>query len=188
MDKNKKKYNTSIYSKILINRDVSIPIVNIGNNIKQTLEKKVSFEIEGKCIVEGYIKKNSVQIISYSNGLINSSNIKFCVVIECLVCSPVEGAHIHCVAKNITKAGNRAETNEDISPVVIFIARDHHHSSKYFSNIKEDDKMKIRVIGQRFELNDEFISIIGELLEPYKGKEKEKGKVKEKGKEKEKEK
>jgi hypothetical protein len=33
-----------------------------------------------------------------------------------------------------------------------------------FNEIKEGDKMNIRVIGQRFELNDKYISIIGELV------------------------
>ena len=29
---------------------------------------------------------------------------------------------------------------------------------------KEGDKINVRVIGQRFELNDKFVSIIGELV------------------------
>ena len=71
---------------------------------------------------------------------------------------------IDCVAKNITKAGIRAETNEEISPVTIFIARDHHFSNEIFAKIKENDEIRIRVIGQRFELFDETISVIGEVV------------------------
>lgn len=167
----------SIYSKILITRDVSIPIANIGSNIKQTLEKIISNNIEGKCIVEGFIKHNSIQIMSYSSGLIDGSHVKFTVVLECLVCSPVEGMRIACIVKNITKAGIRAETNEEVSPVVIFIARDHHHSQEYFSNIQENDKIDVRIIGQRFELNDKYISIIAELLEPRNTKKNKKPKI-----------
>ena len=33
-----------------------------------------------------------------------------------------------------------------------------------FGSIKEGDKITVRVIGQRFELNDKFISIIGEFV------------------------
>ena len=36
----------------------------------------------------------------------------------------------------------------------------------YFSTITEDQDIKVRVIGQRFELNDKAISIIAELIEP----------------------
>ena len=34
----------------------------------------------------------------------------------------------------------------------------------YFSDVKEGDTIQVRVIGQRFELNDKYISIIGELV------------------------
>ena len=80
---------------------------------------------------------------------------------------------MNCVAKNITKAGIRAdiESPDGDSPVVIFIARDHHYNSDYFSSIKENDKIKIRVIGQRFELNDKYISIIAELIQPKRRKD-----------------
>ena len=159
-----------IYSTTLITRRIPVSIVNVGSNIKQTLEKVISLQIEGKCIVDGYVKSNSTKIISYSSGLVNGADIMFDVTFECLVCSPVEGMHIKCVAKNITKAGIRAETNETPSPVVIFIARDHHYNLPYFSTIKENDEIKVRVIGQRFELNDKYISIIAELLEPKEDK------------------
>ena len=41
-----------------------------------------------------------------------------------------------------------------------------HYNNNYFSSIQEGDKVNVRVIGQRFELNDKFISIIGELIVP----------------------
>lgn len=169
----KKKENKSkkigIYMKNMITRRVSLQMNKIGKNIKPILEKIISSQIEGKCAVEGYIKPGSINILTYSNGILNGDNITFEVVFECLVCSPVEGMHIDAIAKNITKAGIRAETNEDISPVVIFIARDHHYKSEhitYFSSIQENDNIKIRVIGQRYELNDKYISVIGELIKP----------------------
>ena len=134
--------------------------------IKPLLEKVISSQIEGKCIVEGYIKPNTVKVLTYSSGIIQGSNILFEVVFECLICCPVEGMHIDAVAKNITKAGIRAEYDEIPTPVIIFIARDHHYNSSYFAEVKEGDRIKVRVIGQRYELNDKYISIIAELLEP----------------------
>ena len=66
--------------------------------------------------------------------------------------------------KNITKAGIRAEYKKD-SPIVVFISRDHSYKNKNFNSIKVDETVYIRVIGIRYELNDEFISIIAELDE-----------------------
>ena len=169
-NKREQKIN-SIYSRCLIARQVTLPMVSVGKNLKETIEKNIKYVIEGKCIVEGFVKVNSTKIITYSSGVINGGNILFEVVIECEVCFPVEGMVIDCVARNITKAGIRAESSTDSpSPIVVFVARDHHYQSKQFSNVQEGDKIRIRVIGQRFELNDKYISIIAELLEPKEDK------------------
>lgn len=162
------KYS-GIYSRSLITRSVVLPIVTIGKNIKETIEKCIAINFEGKCIVEGFVKPNSSKIITYSSGVVQGTNIKFEVVFECYICCPVEGMLIPCVAKNITKAGIRAESDEELpSPIVVFIMRDHHYMSKYFSSINENDKIVVRVIGQRFELNDKYVSIIGEAVDPKK--------------------
>ena len=167
----------------MINRNIVLPITNIGKNIKETLEKSIAFNFEGKCLVEGFIKPNSSKIITYSSGIIERGNqISFEVIFECDICFPVEGTKISCIAKNITKAGIRAESAFDVpSPIVVFIARDHHYNMAEFGAVKEDDKITVRVIGQRFELNDKFISIIGELVKEkpdYKKFKKPEGKPK----------
>lgn len=158
--------NSSIYTNTLITQKTVISINYIGNKLQETIEAQISSKIEGKCIVEGFVKPGSVKIMTYSSGLLKANHVIFDVVFECMICSPVEGMHIQCIAKNITKAGIRAETIENPSPVVIFIARDHHYTSSDFNDVKEGDNIKVRVIGQRFELNDAYISIIGELLKP----------------------
>jgi len=159
----------SIYSRSLITRNISLPIASIGKNIKETIEKNIAFNFEGKCVVEGFIKPGSSKVITYSSGIVKANNIGFIVVFECQICCPVEGMLIQCTAKNITKAGIRAESaDETPSPVVVFITRDHHYMSSYFSSIQENDKFQARVIGQRFELNDKYVSIIAELVDPKK--------------------
>ena len=54
--------------------------------------------------------------------------------------------------------------NENPSPLVIFIARDHHYKSNAFSNVKENDTIQVKVIGQRYELNDKYVSVIAILM------------------------
>ena len=154
-----------IYSQSVITRRITLGIENVGRTLKENLEKIVASDIEGKCIVEGFIKPNSTRLLTYNSGVIKNGRIVFEVVFECLSCCPVEGMLIDCVAKNITKAGIRAELNDDVSPVVIFIARDHNHLSDYFNSITENDNIKVRVIGQRFELNDKYVSVIAEIVE-----------------------
>lgn len=156
----------TVYSRCLITRKIVLPIRTIGKNLKENIEENIKANFEGKCVVEGYIKPNSSKIISYSSGIIQRGNsVLFDVVFECDVCFPVEGMLITCLAKNITKAGIRAESDAEVpSPIVVFIAKDHHYSAPHFAEVKEGDKITVRVIGQRFELNDKYISIIGELV------------------------
>ena len=172
--KKKKSKIYDVYAKSIITRRVRLPINAVGSGLKNILEQKISHEIEGKCINEGYVKPNSCKILSHSSGKIMSDSfIIFELVVECDICLPVEGMIIECVAKNITKAGVRAEIQEsddNASPVIIFIARDHHYSKSYFSKINENDIINVRVIGQRFELNDKYISVIAEHIEPNKPK------------------
>lgn len=171
----KRKVKTSnIYSDVMINKKISLDILFIGDTLKPTLENIIKSEIEGLCINEGFVKPDSVKLLSYSSGLLNASSVVFDTVFECKVCCPVEGLLIECVTKNVTKAGIRAETNDTPSPVVIFISRDHHYVSGYFNSIKEDQSITVRVIGQRYELNDKYISIIAELIEPHEEKLKKK--------------
>ena len=164
--KRKEPKYLSIYSKALISRTIRIPIKFIGKNIQQVIEKNIQALFENKCIVEGFLKPGSIQIITYSSGIVVGVNCQFEVVFECQVCCPVEGMLVQCVAKNITKAGIRAEAaDEQPSPVVIFIARDHHYMNASFSNIQQGDKFMARIIGQRYELNDKYVSVIAELAE-----------------------
>ena len=163
-----------VYSKALLTKEIAISMKAVVKDLKSKLERKIKQLTEGKCIPEGYVKPQSIKILTYSSGrLTEGDNIYFEVVYECDICLPVEGMLMEAVTKNVTKAGIRAEIiREDIteSPVVIFLARDHHYNMDYFSTIKENDSIKIRVIGIRYELNDKYISVIAELIEPKKQK------------------
>jgi DNA-directed RNA polymerase subunit E'/Rpb7 len=166
---NKFKKLDSVYELSLISRNIVLNMNSIGENLQEIIEKIISSNYEGKCIVEGYIKPGSSEIISYSSGLITGDNVSFEVVFQCQICYPVEGMLINCIAKNITKAGIRAISADEgngeeyQSPFIVFVAKDHHHMNEYFSTIQENSRFVVKVIGQRFELNDKYISIIGEL-------------------------
>jgi DNA-directed RNA polymerase subunit E'/Rpb7 len=163
--KNRQKETKNVYSLSQITQTITLPINAIGKELHQTIERTIASMVEGKCIVEGFVKTGSVRVITYSSGVIKANNVVFDVVFECSVCFPVAGMLLNCVAKNITKAGVRAESSEETpSPFVLFIARDHYYSSDYFNSIEEKEKFVARVIAQRFELNDKYVSIIAELV------------------------
>lgn len=160
---------TDIYNKGVVTKHVSVSINDVGSNIKEILEADLRSALEGKCCKDGFVKSGSIRVISFSSGkILNGSHIQFEVVLEAFFAFPVEGMLIDCKATNVTKAGIKASITDDdgSSPVVIFVSRDHFHADDYFQSVKEGDKVTVRVIGQRFELNDPFVSVIAELVKP----------------------
>ena len=165
--KYRQKELKSVYSPCQITKHIVLPMTAIGKNLLQTLENTITKMVGGKCIVEGYVKPESVRVITFSSGIVKGENIIFDVVFNCEVCYPVSGMKLNCIAKNITKAGIRAESSdEQPSPYILFVARDHYYASEYFNSIEENEKFVARIIAQRFELNDKYISIIAELVPP----------------------
>jgi hypothetical protein len=47
----------------------------------------------------------------------------------------------------------------------IFVARDHNYANKQFGDVKENEKITVRIIGKRFELNDPYIVAIAALVD-----------------------
>lgn len=162
--KNKVKKSRGIWMKNVLTRRILLPFHSVGSNIRENIQSKIEENLYNKCSKEGYIKNKSIKILSYSSGLVEANNVSFEVMFECDICHPVEGQIIKCQAKNITRAGIRAVyTRETPSPITIFIARDHHYNNESFLKVKENEDITVKVIGIRYELNDETIAVLGEL-------------------------
>lgn len=153
-----------IYHHSLLTRRVSIPMIKMGGSIQQVILDSLS-EMEGKCGEEGYIKKGSIQIFNYSCGMIKGPNVIIQVVFGCEVSNPVPDQEFECIVENNTRAGIKARLRaRGDSPFIIFLARDHHYMIPQFSDIKENEHIKVKVLGQRFEINDPKISVIATLI------------------------
>lgn len=166
MNPNKEKKEYGVYIMSLLSKKVVLKITEIGKNIKQNLERKIKYSIEGKCITEGFIRPKTVEIVSHSCGLIKDDHIEFQVIYKCLVCNPIKDMEVECAVKNITKAGIHAEVkdNEGNVPITIFVARDHNYTNSAFDKVETDTTIRVKIIGIRFELNDPSITAIAQLL------------------------
>ena len=136
----------------------------LGKNLLEYLKTDFNKIYSDKCIEEGYIKKNSINIIKegLSYGVLRNNNICINVLFECLICNIIGKQKINCIVKNITKAGIKAEYDSDEkTPIVVFIARE-YMKKKHFL-LKEGSKIKVEVIASRFEINDKFISVIANI-------------------------
>lgn len=155
----------NIYTDVVLNNKITINYNNVNNNLHNFLENIIKKK-EGTCINEGFIKPDSVKLLTFSNGELFGNFIVFNVMYQCKIANSSEGMTILCKVKSITKVGIRAEIDDEISPFIIFVSRDYHYDNEYFTNISEEDTITVKVIGQRYELNDSYISIIAELEKP----------------------
>lgn len=158
-----------IYYQAMLNRRVALPIASVGGNVRQLLEDVVNKTYGGKCGPEGFIRPNSSKIMNYSAPMLKADAVVFNVIFECLICNPVEGMIINAIAKRVTKAGIRAEVpdspDDETTPMVIFVSRDHHFQNDAFNNVNIGDTIQVKVIGVRFMLNDNYVSTIAQLVD-----------------------
>ena len=142
-----KNYIYGIYTKNVFSMKVLIHITEVGKNLKKNLEKKIVNEIEGKCIVQGFIKPKSVRVLSYSAGNVKGAYIQHTCVVEALVTHPVEGMIIECKTTFITKAGISAVKIDDgITVLEINIPKDLNVHINGFETVKENQEIKVKVI------------------------------------------
>lgn len=160
--------NDVLYTNNMLEMKVILMPSQVGKNAtKNNLRDTIIHFISGKCIEEGYVQPQTIEIVSYSSGILKGDKIEFHVVFQCQTYNPAEGAWIHnCKVKSVTKAGIHADVydNKNNIPTTVFIIRDHFMSNTYFNSIKEDDLIDIKVIGSRFELNDPHVEILGNLM------------------------
>jgi hypothetical protein len=162
----------NIFEEGLIQWDVELVITELDNipvhrfyeNMKRYLETKLNTQYGGSCTVEGYIKPNSIKIVSVSTGTVNNFNVRYSVVVECMISCPSEGMVIPCMAQTITNGGIKAVVSEypNDSPMVIFIAKE--LSPMAAPSISENDVFMAKIVGVHFELGDKYVSVIAKIF------------------------
>lgn len=143
--------------------------------MRQKLTKYLNENYTNKCHEEGFVMKNSVKVVTYSAGQCRADKIEYMVVFTISVCNVHEDMILSCIVENVTKAGLKCKivnynlsedqsqetsSSELSSPLTIFCARDHHYDNDKFHEVKHDENIIVRVIGSRYELHDDFISVI----------------------------
>lgn len=175
-----------IYTKQLISKKIKIPFSQLNNAVETLFKEYAKKYIVGKCSKEGYISTNDsdIKVIQYSAAKCVSSYTIYDVLFEFNVYNPYEGQDIYAKIVNITKIGIKAviSTNSRSNPITVFASRLHNEdiimkddnidiNSEEMSNkhvYSENDIIKIRVIGHRFEINDSSVYVLGKIIEKNK--------------------
>lgn len=164
----KEEKETTLFVKGIIHRRISLPITLATGprDLQDVLLETISRLVEGRCAKEGFIRPKSCHILTFSAGTLHADEVDYEVVFDCMICCPAVHAIIDCAVVEMTKPGIRAETIDKPSPIVVFIASEPFMLKKEFQDkMHKDATVRIRVVGQRYELNDMYISILGEIID-----------------------
>lgn len=157
--------SSNIYTKSVLTHHISLSPEHIVNGVEDTILNKLQNEVEGKCSKDGFIKEDSVSIIKRSTGTLRNNefngDIHYQVLYSCLVCNPTTGQDIVCSVKQKNKMGILAENG----PILVIIPFQHHANRNIFQDIENNKKIIVSVIGKRFNVNDNNISVVGQLKE-----------------------
>ena len=150
-----------IYINTILKKRILIKPENINKKLNENIENILKYEVGNKCIKEGYVNSDSINIIKRSAGKILSNNFSGDLAVDVIysanVCNPVRNNIIECTITRINKLGIQAE-NE---PLWIIIAKQYHNNKDIFKNLKVGQKIEVIVIGKRYSLNDKVIEIVG---------------------------
>jgi DNA-directed RNA polymerase subunit E'/Rpb7 len=155
----KKISDDSLYIPSMIIEDIRVNFEDCGNNMETYFLEYAKDRIEGRCRNEGFIRPGSAKVVSYTSGIIHSTEAQFRVLFLFDVCFPYEGMVVECIVKSVSKIGIRATIGEP-TPMVVYVLREHNA----FLDYKINSKIYVKICGHRFEHNDPFISVFGELV------------------------
>lgn len=162
--------DSKIFERIILEENINLTSKDTNYNINDIITKKLAKKVEGKCIKEGYIKKDSIEIVNRSLGVLINSNfdstVNYVVKYSADVCMLSNNQIIECEIFSIDKSQIICYVGEKSnSPVEIYLFKHHHVGNVDFINLRKEDTIKVKIIGTKYEFKDTQIIAIAEFLE-----------------------
>jgi DNA-directed RNA polymerase subunit E'/Rpb7 len=133
----------------------------IQKNMLPSILAQLKTTMEGRCISEGYIQKDSIAVMKYSLGRVNQTKggVDYDVTFQADVCFPHPGQVFKATMSLRSKIGVHA----DVSPLNILIPRDLHIGNQEFEELEPEQEFEFEVIGPQFKQQDRVIVVVGRL-------------------------
>jgi DNA-directed RNA polymerase subunit E'/Rpb7 len=159
--------NSDLYVTNILDYRYHLNADELGYDPDEIFLAKLKKEIEGRCIKEGYVKNNSIKILSRTIGKINQAYFTglpvYDIKYQADVCNPPIGSIITCFVKDITKMGVICTINDGDNPLDIVVPSQLHFNNKKYTMLEPDMKIQIKVLNKRHENADNCIQIMGIL-------------------------
>ena len=134
------------------------------HDLNNILLEKLKGEIGDRCIKEGYIRKDTIELLKRSIGVIDSihfnGRVCFQITYSAEVCNPTEGLKLTGKIADINKMG--AIINR--KPLSIILPKQHHIDLEVFKGLSVGDEVNITIVGCIFELYDTEINAVGTII------------------------
>jgi DNA-directed RNA polymerase subunit E'/Rpb7 len=154
----------NLYVESIVKESLSVPFADAGRNMEQYFKSNAEEHLEGRCWKEGFIRPKSSKVISYTAGLLNGTSVDYSVLYRVDVCYPYEQLEVECIVRQVNKVGICATIREKQNPMVVYITRE-HNAKVNMDEYKAGQKIKVRVLGHRYEPGDPFLNVMAELIE-----------------------
>jgi DNA-directed RNA polymerase subunit E'/Rpb7 len=161
---------TDIYHEEILDTNINIYPRDLNGEIDEILELNLRNKVEGICIKEGYVQPGSVNILSRSNGMMNVANfdglIMYSIKYKVNICNPREGDIIECTVSDNNKSSvNAYYSDEETSPLNIFIAKQFHIGDTDFIKLKKGDNIKVKVVRVDYSYLDKEVFVLGKFID-----------------------
>ncbi len=151
-----------LYIPSILQENLSVPFADAGRNMEQYFRSYAEEHIEGRCWKEGFVRPGRTKVVSYTPGLLNGTFIEYAVLYNVEVCFPYEHMEVECIVRQVNKIGIRATIREKKNPMVVYITRE-HNTRLSFDSYKSGQKIKVHVLGHRFEPGDPSLTVMAEM-------------------------
>lgn len=166
-----RKEDHSLYENQLLNNTVSISPKDLNViDINNVILKRLTHKLKNKCISNGIVNTDTIQIVSRSLGQLFNHDLSgythFNIKFTADVCSPKEGQIINCIVEEHTDTQTICYIgNEKSSPLEIYLSKQNYINNKEYAGLKKGDRIIVRIIACNFEIGRDKIDTIGEFLE-----------------------
>ena len=146
---------------------------NIQGHINELLYKLLKQKYEGVCNKDGFIQRDSLQIVNRSIGEVktinNTSYIVYNITYKANIYSPVKGVKLDVSINSITKMGiigylkDKDEDTIETSPFIVIIPRE-FFADDDIDNYNVNDKIKVEIEDSRIRYMSKNIQIVAKPI------------------------
>lgn len=154
----------SLYIKNTLFHKIYLLANELIGDINAICLNKLKNEVGNKCIKEGYVRKDSIEIIKRSMGIVDSihfnGRVCFHITYTAEVCYPTEGLKLEGKIMDMNKMGAIVQ----IEPLSINLPKQLHSDLEVFKDLNIGDTIVISIVGSIFEIYDTEINAVGVIV------------------------